>query len=107
MATSRRFLLLDNGGETADRFTLYDTKPMKHGYFGTTVLYIGFSENPYHPQGFGQHGETTVSQLRELKQELRNKGSSNIGKVAKLKDLPEKAQKFAKSFMDSQLKDHP
>jgi hypothetical protein len=37
----------DNGGATADRYTVY----YDNGTF------VGMSENPSHPQGFGQHGE--------------------------------------------------
>jgi hypothetical protein len=47
----------DNGGRTIDRYTVvYDelvtTIPDETMYSG-----LGMSENPFHPQGFCQHGE--------------------------------------------------
>lgn len=97
MAT-KRFLLLDDGGESADRYTLYDTKPVDG-----RINYIGFSRDPYHPQGVGQHGESSAGAFNRVVQELKRNGTSNIGKPIKLSELPEQAQKFAKSFMDDQL----
>ena len=40
----------DNGGETADRYTVIYTT--KSGRYNDAV---GMSEHPFHPQGFGQH----------------------------------------------------
>lgn len=44
----------DNGGKSFDRFTIVFTGryAKKMGGF----IYLGLSEHPYHPQGFGQHG---------------------------------------------------
>jgi hypothetical protein len=101
MVNTKRFLLLDNGGATADRYTLYDTQPLMGSR--TRISYVGFDENPYHPQGFGQHGETSVDEFNRLKRELRVRKVSNVGKVIKFKHLPKEAQEFAKAFMDAQL----
>jgi len=49
----RKIRIYDNGGETFDRYTVIFTGNYK-GRNGCD--YIGMSENPYHPQGFGQHG---------------------------------------------------
>ena len=46
----------DNGSETFDRYTVVYTGNYKGR--GGWCHYIGMSENPYHPQGFGQHGES-------------------------------------------------
>ena len=51
--------IYDNGGETTDRYTVY------YGGRGTVRwdrgaqvrLCVGMSGAPFHPQGFGQHGE--------------------------------------------------
>lgn len=44
--------IYDNGGETFDRYTaVYMNQPEGRGLFGAR----GMSENPYHPQGFGQY----------------------------------------------------
>ena len=46
--------IYDNGGETADRYTVY--------YSGRGSIdnglraCVGMSGSPFHPQGFGQHG---------------------------------------------------
>ena len=49
--------IYDNGGETFDRFTVYfkgqDTVNPRNGF----RCFLGMSERPFHPQGFGQHGE--------------------------------------------------
>lgn len=42
----------DNGGETFDRYTVVYTA-RRMGY----CSYVGMSKHPFHPQGFGQHGE--------------------------------------------------
>ena len=49
--------IYDNGGRTADRYTVVYTGRYRN-YTGGVFLYIGMSEHPCHPQGFGQHGES-------------------------------------------------
>ena len=47
--------IYDNDGKTMDRFTavfLNDYNP-RNGLYAC----LGMSERPFHPQGFGQHGE--------------------------------------------------
>jgi hypothetical protein len=47
----------DNGGETFDRFTVVYTEPESMN--GRTYFtYVGMSSEPFHPQGFGQHGDS-------------------------------------------------
>ena len=46
----------DNGGVTFDRYTVLFIGDYALTNEGTS-LYIGMSEHPFHPQGFGQHGE--------------------------------------------------
>lgn len=56
--------LFDNGGETFDRYTaVYETDD------GET-WYRGMSENPFHPQGFGQCGDGDVSGVIERDAEI-------------------------------------
>jgi hypothetical protein len=43
----------DNGGKTADRYTVVFTGRRAQGAF---FPYLGMSANPFHPQGIGQHG---------------------------------------------------
>jgi hypothetical protein len=50
----------DNGGETWDRYTVvYLDEEDDRGM----VPYVGMSERPFHPQGFGQHGEMPVGNV--------------------------------------------
>jgi hypothetical protein len=49
----------DNGGETHDRYTVcYTGRAATERCEGQPPRYpyVGMSERPYHPQGFGQHG---------------------------------------------------
>jgi hypothetical protein len=49
--------IFDNGGKTVDRYTVVftDVKETKDCFYA-----LGMSENPYHPQGFGQHCSAQV-----------------------------------------------
>lgn len=47
----------DNGGETFDRYTVVFTGRYRHKTRGE-FLYVGMSESPLSPQGFGQHGSS-------------------------------------------------
>lgn len=48
------FRLWDNGGRTADRYTIMDARPYPpKEYPGPWRYGVNFSENPYHPQGVG------------------------------------------------------
>ena len=49
----RKIRVYDNQGETVDRYTVVFTGNYK-GRNGCD--YLGLSEHPRHPQGFGQHG---------------------------------------------------
>jgi hypothetical protein len=46
----------DNGGETADRYTVVFTGNYRKVREMDEFAHIGMSENPYAPQGVGQHG---------------------------------------------------
>ena len=50
----------DNGGETADRYTVVYTGNYNAGVPRNVACtqYVGMSGSPYHPQGFCQHGES-------------------------------------------------
>jgi hypothetical protein len=73
--------IYDNGGETFDQYTVVFTGNYK-GRNGCE--YIGMSTNPFHPQGFGQHGHSwTVIDYPKY---------SHLGKKIKFQDLPERCQ---------------
>lgn len=86
MRTSIR--IYDNGGKTADRYTAIDMEQPHRNVFGPAreVLYsaIGFDEDPFHPQGFGQHTSAMAGR--------------HLGRRVKLEDLPPNARKFVEQF---------
>lgn len=47
----------DNGGETADRYTVVFHGNQVRKRFGA-FAYLGMSAEPFHPQGIGQYGES-------------------------------------------------
>lgn len=101
---------LDNNGETFDRYTIINTEDGEM---------IGSSDEPFHPQGFGQHCGNLVdfamvtthgSQWRKyvtdekkiIKQKVKEylSDTTTIGKQIPFDSLPEAVQKFAKqSFL--------
>lgn len=75
--------IYDNGGKTADRYTVYfDLKNPNNG------LWYGLAMNaePFHPQGFGQHVEGAL-------------GRHN-GKRITLAALPEDCKKLVKQELE-------
>ena len=73
----------DNGGATFDRYTVVFTRGKR--------CYLGMSENPFHPQGFGQHGE-----WRKGENSIDYPIYSHLGKKIKFVDLPKDCQKAVK-----------
>lgn len=75
---SHRIQLYDNGGKTYDRYTamFLDRPETKPDQFEA----LGFNEEPYAAQGFGQHCTAMPGK--------------HLGKRIKLSDLPEAARKF-------------
>lgn len=78
------YYIFDNGGKTADRYTLITT----HGNVYT------FDEKPFSPSGIGQFAFTYTEKTKLVQTVLKDE--SLIGKRIKLKDLSEEAQKFVK-----------
>lgn len=73
--------IYDNGGRSFDRYTIA-LKARRHN--GRLYWpYLASSENPFHPQGFGQHGES----------EHPVEGSY-LGKRISFDSLPEQVQSF-------------
>ena len=74
--------IFDNGGEMADRYTV-----AFRGYYipgeGMIYPYLASSEKPFHPGGFGQHGES--------RHFLKGK---HLGKRVRFEDIPVDVQKF-------------
>lgn len=75
----------DNGGATFDRYTIVFTKKRVNGVF----VYVGASEHPFDPQGFGQHGESDSPIDRPT--------YSHLGKRIAFTDLPPDVQRLVVS----------
>lgn len=108
----KNLLILDNGGETFDRYTIINEIDGEM---------IGASFNPFHPQGFGQHCGNIADNYwnvaygaawrRDIDTRLINKrikyavnlfknDCANVGKPITWEQLPADVQKFAiQSFM--------
>lgn len=74
----------DNGGETFDRYTIGLKARRFDG--GLYWPYLGASENPFHPLGFGQHGEWASWHDAQ--------GGPHLGKRVAFESLPEPVQRF-------------
>lgn len=78
MANNKSVLrIYDNGGKTFDRYTVVFMKQKERD---GSYAALGMSENPFHPQGFGQHCSAVPG--------------SHIGFRARFKQLPEDCQKL-------------
>ena len=78
----------DNGGETWDRYTVVFTGRYRQKTNGE-FWYVGMSSNPFHPQGFGQHGGSPT--------QIDWPTYGHLGKKIKFENLPENCQKLVKS----------
>lgn len=80
-----QFKFYDNGGESFDRYTLVDlsyTFTRRGKGNESYVNYVGSSAMPNSPQGFWQHGEIRLKDVRV----------SVLGKKVLFKDLPEEVK---------------
>jgi len=75
--------IYDNGGKTYDRYTAVFIGNYK-GRDGCD--YLGMSEYPFHPQGFGQHGWS-----REI---IDYPSYRHLGRKITFDKLPEQCQKL-------------
>lgn len=82
----------DNGGRSADRYTVVYTGRYHHLINGS-YLYLGMSERPFHPQGVGMHGE--ADNYIDNRGWGQRGGSSHLGKPISFDALPPDCQKAA------------
>ncbi len=103
----KNIIVLDNNGDTFDRYTIIDKR---------TGDMIGSSENPFHPQGFGQHcgnvadnywnitygygwrrgcDDKLLKKRIKFALEVFLADCENVGKKIDFKDLPKDVKKFA------------
>lgn len=81
----------DNGGRSFDRYTVLYGAPWWQPDYGRNVPYIACSANPFHPQGFGQHGEMPADNRQAL------------GRKVRWQDLPPDVQRMAVQDGESAL----
>lgn len=74
--------IYDMGDKEIDRYTIA-FKGYRDPIFGMTYPYLASSNRPFHPQGFGQHGES-----REF---LTGR---HLGKRVSFESLPDQVQQF-------------
>jgi|CXWL01.1.fsa_nt_gi hypothetical protein len=90
----------DNGGTDAggsiDRYTVIYTGRWKGRERGTDY-YVAMNAAPFHPQGFGQHGEISFSQLGDGQTAMDRPKYSHLGKKITFKYLPTDCQKLVLS----------
>lgn len=78
--TPRYIRCYDNGGETADRYTVVFTGRYKQNT-GGEFWYVGMSGNPFHPLGIGTHGSSRT--------QIDYPSYGHLGKKVKFDDLTE------------------
>jgi hypothetical protein len=81
----------DNGGKTFDRYTVvYDSVEGMTSAGEALYWSVGMSSDPFHPQGFGQHGEA-----------MRGK---HLGKKIKFTQLPPDCQQLVRQDLAYETK---
>lgn len=88
---SSRVKLYDNGGKTADRYSLFVpsvNEPGKEDWYS-------FSESPYHPQGVGMYGGADYPMP----------SYRHMGRLISYSDLPEQAKRYVKDTLTQPLPD--
>lgn len=70
-----------------DRYTVFYTEPVTDD--GHTFAYVAMNAAPFHPQGFGQHGELDSRQVRMFR-------SREAHRACRWSDLPEDCKKLVR-----------
>jgi len=82
----------DNGASkdpTFDCYTIVFTRKKNGTGPRSEFLYLGASEHPFHPQGFGQHGSSQT--------QIDYPTYGHLGKKVKFSVLPPDVQRFVRS----------
>jgi len=72
---------------TCDRYTVFYVEPVTDD--GEYFSYVGMSGAPFHPQGFGQHGELRAHEVRMYRYQ-------NKRYAARWSDLPEDCKRLVR-----------
>ena len=81
----RKIRVYDNGGTSADRYTVVFTGNYRKKTLGE-FWYVGMSSAPFHPQGVGMHGTHP--------RQIDYPTYGHLGKKIKFVDLPEDCQRL-------------
>ena len=76
----------DNGGKTADRYTVVYTGRYRRDLTRDEFQFVGMSAQPFHPQGVGMHGSSKV--------QIDRPASAHLGKRIKFAELPDDCRKL-------------
>jgi hypothetical protein len=82
-----RHRLYDNGGKTADRYTLIDSKLVDDGTGNMVRIYWSFDSKPWSPQGIWMPDQFTAAQWAAF-------DPKRLGKRIYLEDLPADLRKY-------------
>ena len=82
-----RYVRCYDDGKSGDRYTVVFTG--RYAGSRENKFYLGMSALPFHPQGFGQHGESPDT--------IDRPKSAHLGKRIKFEDLPPDCQKLVLS----------
>jgi hypothetical protein len=80
----------DDGGKSIDRYTVVFTGRYRRNT-GGAWLYLAMNTAPFHPQGFGQHGESVGVQP------IDRPRYGHLGKRIAFKDLPDDCRRLVVS----------
>ncbi len=94
--------VFDLGEKFFDRYTVIfldnpvSDDPYYSDRYPYRYPYLGMSDRPFHPQGFGQSGEIEIppNALRQLRKGKGQRLFSHLGKLISFNDLPEDCQKL-------------
>ena len=94
----RQIRCYDNGGDTIDRYTVVFTGAPSTTYQNgrRSYPYLAMNGCPFHPQGFGQHGDTLdrPCDLDDFGRVTRMGRSNHLGKRIDFRDLPPDCQRL-------------
>ena len=89
-----RYIRAYDNQTVADRYTVVYTRTGRSGsnrqkpksVRSNPHIYVGMSDHPFHPQGFGQHGESTTP--------IDTPSYGHLGKKITFEDLPDDCKKL-------------
>ena len=87
--------ILDNKGQSADRYTVIYAEPIVGDTYSSMVLgYRSMSENPFHAQGVGMYGEFSAHDCAMYRYRFKHH-------YAKWSSLPDAVKRCVRQDLDS------